>query len=182
MRETRAAYGATPATFASTAPASITQASPLPFLPMSAQAPTIKKRGRPTKLTPELKELFLKYADTTAPEVLLCEAAGITQETLCGWKNLALDGSKEHVEFFKQLRQKRAIAKIDKLKEIENNGEWRAKAWALERTAPEIFGRQLVEHSGRNGAPMEVVGLPPIIVKLEGAEGLPNPYEPSSGS
>lgn len=147
-----------------------------------AKAPKIRKPGRPTKLTPELEELFMKYADTTAPESLLCEAAGIDQDTLCNWKKLALDGSRPHKEFFGKLRQKRAVAKIEKLKAIEDNGEWRAKAWALERTDPERFGRQLVEHSGRNGAPMEVVGLPPIIVKLEGAEGLPNPYEPPPGA
>lgn len=147
-----------------------------------AKAPKIRKPGRPTKFTPELAELFLKYADTLAPESLLCEAAGIDQDTLCNWKNLALDGSKPHKEFFGKLRQKRAIAKIDKLKSIEGSGEWRAAAWALERTAPELFGRQIHEHTGRNGAPMEITGLPPIIVKLEGAEGLDNPYEAPPGA
>lgn len=135
--------------------------------------------GRPSKLTPALADQAVALAASLAPESTICEALRIEQDTFINWKHRAREGSKLHKEFFGRFRQARALAKIARLKALQDTGEWRASAWLLERSDPAHFGRQVIEHTGPHGTALPIHDSPPpITIILQGAEGLENPYEP----
>jgi len=67
----------------------------------------------------------------------------------------------EFSQYFKEIMQARAFAEADNVLVIRNASRdtWQAAAWWLERTFPDRWGRRdrmAVEHSGRDGGPIEV--------------------------
>jgi hypothetical protein len=147
--------------------------------PPPVAEPKKSNRGRKTKLTPELIKRALVHAKTLAPETVIAEALGLNPDTWFLWKRQGLEGSKLHSDFFRRFNEARGGGAITTLKLITKNRDWRAKAWALERTFPADFGRQRLELTGKEGGPIRLEGSgPAVLVVLEGAEGLDNPYAP----
>jgi DNA-binding transcriptional regulator YiaG len=93
-----------------------------------------KKRGRPSKATPERIEAILDDL-----------ARGLTREQACACNNVNVTQFREWEkrDEFPDLRAKaQATRKLALLKMVEESKDWRSAAWLLERNFPEEFGGQ----------------------------------------
>jgi transposase len=104
------------------------------------------RRGRPTKLTPEIQEKIVSvirkgnYIETAAAY------AGISKQTLYNWLRT---GSRKptgvYGEFVRAVEQALAESEMADLARIEQaaiEGHWQASAWRLERRFPKRWGKQ----------------------------------------
>ncbi len=101
--------------------------------------------GRPSKLTPELRERICEYIRAGNYLSTACEACGISRQTYLNWMER---GEKarggEFLDFFD------AVKKAEKEAEIRNvaiinkaaGKNWQAAAWWLERRHPEKYGKK----------------------------------------
>lgn len=127
---------------------------------------TTGRRGRPSKLTPELTARLCAYLRDGHYIATACQLAGITEATYHAWaaKGRATPGS-VFSEFLESMEAARAHAEADALsairsamqpwrrrvtssargdrylQETDMPGDWRAAAWYLERAYPERYGR-----------------------------------------
>jgi hypothetical protein len=107
--------------------------------------------GRPTKLTPEVREEVCQairagnYLETAAAY------AGITRETFYDWMRKGrAQKSGAHVDFVDAVEKALADAEMFALQTITNANEWQAAAWRLERRYPERWRkRETTEHTGK---------------------------------
>lgn len=88
--------------------------------------------------------------------------AGISQRTFERWRAQAAtapEGSPfgQLRERLRQAEGRAAIGWLAKIEQAASNGDFRAAAWKLERRYPEVFGRQMVEHTGQPVGPIEFV-------------------------
>lgn len=104
------------------------------------------RRGRPTKLTPEVQEKIISvirkgnYIETAAAY------AGISKQTLYNWlKQGARQPNGVYGRFVQAVEQALAESEMADLARIEQaamDGHWQASAWRLERRFPKRWGRQ----------------------------------------
>lgn len=100
--------------------------------------------ARPTKRTPTAKERILAAIKLGATYELAAKAGGISYETFNEWR-------KEFSEFSESVNSAEAAAAQQWLKQIDKaarDGSWQAAAWKLERRYPQMYGRQVQEHTG----------------------------------
>lgn len=73
---------------------------------------------------------------------LAAQAAGIGVETLRGWRRRGESGEEPYATLLAQLLQAKAERQAELMSDLDELGtrSWQAKAWLLERTAPEEFG------------------------------------------
>jgi hypothetical protein len=122
------------------------------------------RRGRPGKLTARRQRAIVDAIRRGAHRAQAAEAAGIARSTLQGWLSRGeLDDARgRYREFAEAVRTAEAQAELEALKSIERaaaEGDWRAKAWILERRFPERWGRQTRHQvSGPDGQPVELRG------------------------
>ena len=112
-----------------------------------------RRRGRPSKLTPEVEARIFGAVRCAAPDHVACAAAGIAPSTLTLWQRRARDPNapRQYRRFAKRLAAARHEGNVGRLAMMHKAAQtdWRAAAWLLERTLPRDFSpRQRVEHSG----------------------------------
>jgi hypothetical protein len=116
------------------------------------KAPPPAKRGpgAPTKRTPEVAERIFSAVRQGVPFTHAARLAGIVYSTFCEWRNT-------DAEFRGQLDAAISAGVEKRLKMIQNAadaGDWRAaEAW-LRLVLPAEYGRQRLELTGENGAPL----------------------------
>lgn len=99
--------------------------------------------GRPSKLTPELREKLLDALRTGVPRKFACAKVRIHPSTLCEWMVRARRGEQPYSEFAEDIKQaeaeavERSVAHIT----VAAATNWTAAAWFLERRYPQDFGR-----------------------------------------
>lgn len=74
------------------------------------------------------------------------------------------DDEWHYVLFAVGMRKAQAQAVADAITDIREAGkkDWKARAWWLERTHPDMFGRQqTIQHSGPQGGPLEITAVDP---------------------
>jgi transposase len=115
----------------------------------------LSKVGRPTKLTPEVTEAFLKalrvgnYLETAAA------FAGIAKQTVYDWlRRGAREESRELIEFSDAVKKAQAQAEARDVAIIASAAtrQWQAAAWRLERMHSDRYAQrsrveQKVAHS-----------------------------------
>lgn len=116
-----------------------------------------KRAGRPTKLTPEVKEKICSTIRAGNTLETAAAYAGVGESTLFLWKargEVAKRGPfREFLEEVKRAASEaetRAVAIIAKA--MKEN--WQAAAWYLERRNPQVWGRRdrlAMDHSGKVG-------------------------------
>jgi transposase len=121
------------------------------------------RRGRPRKLTAKRQKAITEAIRLGARRDQAAEAAGIARSTLQNWiARGELDGRQPHKRFAEAVRTAEAEFELESLRAIEQaaaGGDWRAKAWVLERRHPERWGRQTRhEVTGPDGQAVEVQG------------------------
>lgn len=99
----------------------------------------------PDKCTKELIEEIARLKEHGLTEKAICECVGISQATLCNWKNNPK--TKNHFELIERLKKAQKEHRISLIKRIEEGSvnDWRAAAWLLERTYPEEFAKPEVQ-------------------------------------
>lgn len=118
-----------------------------------------KPIGRPTKLTAETQEAIIKAIKAGATHETAAMSAGISRTTFYDWKAKGEAGEEEFTDFSDALKIAEAQGTIKLLERIQIASEdpklWPAAAWILERRYPEIYGKQRLELTGKNGGPIE---------------------------
>jgi hypothetical protein len=107
-----------------------------------------KKTGRPSKRTPEVKQMILEalrggnYLETAAAY------AGVHRSTLNRWMN---EDDPEFQDFRDAVEKARADAIVRNVGVVLAAApkNWQAAAWWLERTNPDKYGRRVVELGGK---------------------------------
>src|SRR5215211_6194992 len=122
------------------------------------------RRGRPRKLTAKRQKAIVDAVRTGAHREQAAEAAGISRRSLQNWLARGeLGGEQPYRRFAEAVREAEAQAELESLRTIEKaaaEGDWRARAWVLERRWPQRWGRQTrTEVTGPDGAPVELSGL-----------------------
>ncbi len=118
------------------------------------------RRGRPTKLTPEIANQIV-MAITTGNYIETAAAfAGIHKDTLYDWlKKGARAKSGPYQEFSDAVEKALAESEVRDVTLIANAAKdnWTAAAWRLERKHPERWGRRdRTEVTGKDGGPIEI--------------------------
>lgn len=93
-------------------------------------------RGRKTKFTTKTVRTILASLRAGHPDKLACLQAGISAETYYSWWQ-------QKPDFKRQCHEARAAASIPLINKIKDhfNRDWRAAAYLLERSLPDVFGK-----------------------------------------
>jgi len=84
------------------------------------------------------------------PLSLAASAAGIAISTLHAYRN-------RHTAFAQEVEaaiSRGVEARLKKIEDASNAGDWRASAWLLEHTQPQHFARNRIEVTGADGSPL----------------------------
>lgn len=131
-----------------------------------------KKPGPKTSLTPEMQQRIVdaitagNYLDTAA------SYAGIARSTLHDWlkRGRAKEAEEPFASFVAAVDEAMGKAETRFVALIAEAAKttWTAGAWWLERRYPERWGRRdRVEHTGKDGGPIEVKGSPAEVARLK---------------
>jgi hypothetical protein len=94
----------------------------------------MKRRGRRTRLTPQLQRKICKLLERGHTVGTTCGAVGLSPRSFHDY--CAKDSS-----FLAETQRARAQGRVRIVDSILDDRDWRGKAWYLERTAPAEFGR-----------------------------------------
>jgi hypothetical protein len=101
--------------------------------------------GRPSKLTPVVKERFIKALKNGAHIKTAAESAGVSYATICQWMSRGKGThptrkkTEEYVSFVDDVTRAIADAEMILISRVNNASleDWRAAAWILPRRHPE---------------------------------------------
>jgi transposase-like protein len=113
--------------------------------------------ARKTKLTPDVQQRIVDAIGQGATYELAAQYGGIAQSTFYDWMN-------KHPEFSEAVKSAEGKAAIKWLALIDKAargtedrpGQWQAAAWKLERRYPYVYGKQVQEITGKDGAPVSI--------------------------
>lgn len=132
--------------------------------------------GRPEKLTPGVQARIVDAVRAGATREQAAGAAGIAKRTLQRWL-AAGESARPRVRFARfarALREAEDAMIVDAVQGIQasaQEGDWRARAWLLERRWPATWGKRSAhELSGPGGEPLELGGVDLDLSKLSNAE------------
>jgi transposase len=94
----------------------------------------MKRRGRRTRLTPQLQRKICKLLERGHAVGTVCASLGLPDRTFHDY--CARDSA-----FLAATQRARAQGRVRIVDSILDDRDWRGKAWYLERTAPAEFGR-----------------------------------------
>lgn len=103
-----------------------------------------KRRGRASKLTPEVQARIVKALEAGCYFDAACEGAGIGESTGYRWLERGEAGDAGYREFREAVKRAEAVAEAGALAAIRSayqGGTWQAAAWYLERKHPERWGK-----------------------------------------
>jgi transposase len=105
-------------------------------------------RGRPTKLTHQVRTILSEALEKGMPITEACQLAGIGERTYYDWKARAEKGGAKNATysaFFADLAEARARGHEVLLDTIRESAvtDWKPASWLLERTRPELYGQTL---------------------------------------
>ena len=91
-----------------------------------------------------------KYTPTTVASMCSLIAAGNAIRVACGLSDINAethyDWIRRHPEYAEQINKATSAAvaqRISQIAKAASNGSWQAAAWWLERTMPDVYGRQI---------------------------------------
>lgn len=121
--------------------------------------------ARPTKFTRDTVDRLLKGIRLGMTYEHACMFAGVHYDTFNEWRNgkfpRRLDDDQKALksEFSEALTRAEgdAVARhFGLISQASVQGDWRASAWILERRYPAIYGKNVLEHVGKDGGPIEI--------------------------
>ena len=109
--------------------------------------------GRPTKISKAVTDRVIEAIKSGATYELAAQYAGISYSTFNNWMLKGEEGHKDFLQFLQQVKEAEGKAAITWLQMIDTAAaeSWQAAAWKLERRYPQSYGKQVVEHQGKDG-------------------------------
>lgn len=99
--------------------------------------------GRPSRLTPGVKERIMNTVRCGGSFKMAAQAAGIGETTFHDWKRWGEDpkGKPEYKQFLAELQQAEAEGNAARVAIVMKAArtDWKAASWLLERRLPELF-------------------------------------------
>lgn len=119
----------------------------MPKKPAQNKSVKARREGRPSKLTPEVRERLLDAIRSGVTYEVACSHAGIAYSTLRNWVTAAEQGAGDPIklELLDALKKAEADAEVTciaRIREAATGGQWQAAAWLLERRHPERWARR----------------------------------------
>lgn len=117
--------------------------------------------GRPTKLTPEMQAEICELLEDGCGRDDASESVGIHRATFYEWMAKGEDGDSIYADFADAIKraESKCAARNVKIvrKAAEEEGNWQAAAWWLERKRKKEFGRnESIEHTGAAGGAIKI--------------------------
>ena len=101
------------------------------------------KRGRKTKLTPELTDRICSVLANGNYITTACAIARIHQRQFFRWMEKGEhESSGPYRKFYESVKEAEQTAELALLRDIRTDDSWQSKAWILERRFPERWGRK----------------------------------------
>jgi hypothetical protein len=128
------------------------------------------KRGRKTKLTPEIERKLTSAIAAGNYHEVACSLAGISTSTFYSWMKKGEQAkSGQFLDFREAIKKAEAIAEAKRIQMITEASEtnWQAAAWYLERRYPDRWGKQNKHDVNMNGEMTFKVTLPPEFMEDE---------------
>lgn len=101
-------------------------------------------RGRPTKLTPKLRDEFVSHIRRGCYIETACHLTGISKQSVFTWLKLGKneDSRGKHRIFMDLVRKAQSETEQSLLQMVDGHAEkdWKAAAWRLERMKPKRYG------------------------------------------
>jgi transposase len=120
--------------------------------------------GRPTKLTPEVKDRLLSALRAGNYLEPACVYAGISYQTFLNWKERGeREGRGPYFEFLEAINKAMADAEIRAVAQWQQAmpENWQAVRDFLDRRHPDRWRkREELQHTGKDGAPLPIVVMP----------------------
>lgn len=129
-----------------------------------------RRPGRPSKLTPEVREAILQAFRLGATVKIACGATGIHEATFYSWMAKGLEAVEagryrgQYAEFYEEVQRARNRGDLELLalarKASKKDG--RLALELLSRRHPEAYARQdrtTVRHTGHDGGPVKVAAV-----------------------
>lgn len=97
---------------------------------------------RDCKLTDERQELIVEHLQAGHRRCVVCDLVGIAPRTFRAWLQKGREGSPRHAAFRRAVLRAEAGSEKQAIDTIRGAGDrdWRAEAWWLERTRPDVYG------------------------------------------
>ncbi len=126
--------------------------------------------SRPSKLTPEIEQKILAFVRVGAAMEVACKAAGVNDKTVRRWREQGRAGKQPFASFLEKLESAEAEAECqallmlhqagrgfveeripgtDRTRKVQLTGDWRAKAFLLERKMARRWGQKVREEVDR---------------------------------
>lgn len=99
-----------------------------------------KAKGRPSKLTPQTRRRILRCIRRGMPFSLAASAAGVALSSLHKWR-----GQHSFGDAVQKAIGQGADARLKKIEDASDAGDWRASAWLLEHCQPEFFAKTRIQ-------------------------------------
>ena len=99
------------------------------------------KRGRRTKLTPELARRLCKIIAMPSTVRTACQCCSVSETAFFSWVRRGEKGEKVYAQFAQRLMRARGLGKIKILRSIWDSDDVRVKLEALSRIYPDEFAR-----------------------------------------
>ena len=106
---------------------------------MVTSSPEVNNRKKPYKLTPAIHKAIVEHVKQGNWVYTAAKAVGISRRTVMTWMQIGRGEhpTRESVEpytsFAADVEEAFATGEIEIVKDIRQDGDWRAKAWLLER-------------------------------------------------
>lgn len=100
--------------------------------------------GRPSKLTPEIQEAFVKAIAEGLNYAQACNVIGVSYTAYRKWRRKGRSGQGVYGAFVAEIKRAEAEAIRQHLAAVTSarDKSWQAAAWWLERKYPHIYGQQ----------------------------------------
>lgn len=121
--------------------------------------------ARPTKFTRETVNRLLKGIRLGMTYEHACMFAGVSYDVFNRWRkgtfprNLDDDQKQLKGEFREALTRAEGdmVARtFGLIQQAAVQGDWRAATWIMERRYPSIYGKNVMEHVGKDGGPIQI--------------------------
>lgn len=126
------------------------------------------KRGRPSKLTPELQAELCNMLRAGATIDAACEAAGVNRAQFYRWIAKAEEGARPYAQFRDEAKKALAVAEVGLVAVIReaSKQQWQAAAWLLERR----FKSRWARNAQAESLSRIMSGPPPVVGRRDDAE------------
>lgn len=123
-----------------------------------AKPPALPKRGRgqPLTFTPAVGKAIVEIVREHGFDYLAAETIGVHRDTVADWRDRGKAGDQIFADFYIDLMQAKAEYIVARFKKIDAHKDWKAQAFVLERLDRSLAQATRVEHSGRDGAPIQI--------------------------